>query len=119
MSRAPFRPLPMMLPLLACLCSAAPPGPGVRVQAFDADPGWDGYRNRLEPPRPHVVRQQFGYRASNKAGGAKAGEIGGRPIGGGSRSRKNQALAVATPAARQAPKAVQNRQPRPARPDVR
>src|SRR5215212_9051228 len=67
------------LPLAATPCGAAPPtSPATRTQSFDADPGWDGYRNRLEPPRPHVVRQQFGYRTTHKAGGAAPGEVGGR-----------------------------------------
>src|SRR5437762_5057042 len=68
--------LPIMLPLLCA--AAAGPGSGIRIESFDADPGWDGYRNRLEPPRPHVVRQHFGYSTTDKAGGAKAGEVGGR-----------------------------------------
>lgn len=46
-------------------------------EAFAADPGWDGFRNRLTPERPLVVRQDFGYRATNYARGARAGEIGG------------------------------------------
>jgi hypothetical protein len=71
-------PRPILLALCAFACAAASPQPAVRTQSFDADPGWDGYRNHLEPPRPHVVRQRFGYRTTNKAGGAKAGEIGGR-----------------------------------------
>ena len=50
---------------------------GVRAQSFDADPGWDGFRNRLQPTRPHVVRQAFGRRPTNKAGGKRPGEAGG------------------------------------------
>ena len=49
----------------------------VKIEHFDADPGWEGFRNRLVPQPPHVVRQHFGYRATNYAKGAKAGEIGG------------------------------------------
>jgi hypothetical protein len=51
--------------------------PRVVREAFAADPAWEGFRNRLAPARPPVVRQDFGYRATNRAGGARAGEIGG------------------------------------------
>jgi hypothetical protein len=44
---------------------------------FEADPKWDGFRNRRLPdPRPQV-RQDFGYSRTNHAGGQAAGEIGG------------------------------------------
>src|SRR5690606_2286690 len=46
-------------------------------QHFDADPNWDGFRNRLLPPQLPKVKQSFGYRRSNFAGGDRAGEIGG------------------------------------------
>jgi len=46
--------------------------------SFDADPQWEGFRNRLLPAKRHTVRQEFGYRKSNLAGGRRAGEIGGR-----------------------------------------
>src|SRR5881396_1308468 len=63
---------------LACLCLplvGAAKAPG--VQRFDADPGWDGFRNRLRPETPRIVRQHFGYRATHQAKGERAGEIGG------------------------------------------
>jgi hypothetical protein len=44
---------------------------------FDAEPNWEGFRNRLLPKELPVVRQDFGYRTSNFAGGKAAGEIGG------------------------------------------
>ena len=47
------------------------------VEHFDADPGWDSYRNRLTPNPVPIVRQDFGYRETNHAGGQTAGEIGG------------------------------------------
>jgi hypothetical protein len=63
--------------LAASACTAADEG-GLRTQDFAADPGWEGHRNRtLAGPLP-VTRQHFGYRASNFAGGARSGEIGGR-----------------------------------------
>ncbi|REK06066.1 MAG: hypothetical protein DWQ37_22760 [Planctomycetota bacterium] len=52
--------------------------PRVVRQAFDVDPGWESFRNRLAPEKPHQVKQDFGYRSSNFAGGQQAGEIGGR-----------------------------------------
>ncbi|HEV8379631.1 MAG TPA: hypothetical protein VGP99_12335, partial [Tepidisphaeraceae bacterium] len=45
---------------------------------FSQDPTWDSFRNRLIPNPPPKTKQDFGYRATNKAGGAKPGEIGGR-----------------------------------------
>ena len=45
--------------------------------AFDADPSWESFRNQLSPPRRPTVRQDFGYRNSNFAGGAGPGEVGG------------------------------------------
>ncbi|MCI0744530.1 MAG: hypothetical protein L0Y58_03900, partial [Verrucomicrobia subdivision 3 bacterium] len=47
------------------------------VATFDTDPQWEGYRNRLVPDPPPLTRQSFGYRLSQRAGGASAGEIGG------------------------------------------
>lgn len=53
------------------------PEPGRRPLDFHVDPGWEGYRNRLVPDPPPRTRQHFGYRTTNRAGGARAGEIGG------------------------------------------
>ena len=52
--------------------------PAAAVQHFDADPKWDGHRNRLKPDKLRITRQNFGYRTSFKAGGSRPGEIGGR-----------------------------------------
>ncbi|MEZ6071815.1 MAG: hypothetical protein R3C10_16525 [Pirellulales bacterium] len=41
------------------------------------DSGWEGFRNRLQPDHPLPVKQDFGYSATNRAGG-QPGEIGGR-----------------------------------------
>jgi hypothetical protein len=57
--------------------SRAEPTREVR-QTFDTDPQWDGFRNRLLPRQLPLVRQDFGYSATNFAGGKSKGEIGGR-----------------------------------------
>jgi hypothetical protein len=51
--------------------------PRIVRQQFAADPLWEGFRNRLAPKQPLWVRQDFGFRATGHAGGARAGEIGG------------------------------------------
>ena len=51
---------------------------GERHEAFDRDPGWEGYRNRLTPASPRITKQRFGYRSSGRAGGRSPGEVGGR-----------------------------------------
>src|SRR5688572_17259402 len=62
----------------ACLPSAAlAQGAGERRQGFDADPGWESYRNRLIPNPPRITRQDFGYRTTAHARGTRPGEIGG------------------------------------------
>jgi hypothetical protein len=76
-ARLPTAGFALALTLAATWATAADRPPGLRRQSFDADPNWDGFRNRLTPAKPHVVRQQFGYRPTNKAGGKRPGEIGG------------------------------------------
>ncbi len=60
------------------LLSAAPDESKLKTLDFASDPNWDSYRNHLLPDPPPKTKQDFGYRTTNKAGGAKAGEIGGR-----------------------------------------
>ncbi|MEZ6034172.1 MAG: hypothetical protein R3C17_13845 [Planctomycetaceae bacterium] len=68
------------------ICAAVLPGSGVcaseplvqRRESFDTDPGWQVYRNRLLPDSLPAVKQDFGFSPTQFAGGAKAGEIGGR-----------------------------------------
>src|SRR2546428_10161443 len=56
---------------------AAEPSEGViKSQSFDTDPGWEGFKNRMKPDKPVVIKQDFGYSKTNHAGG-KVGEIGG------------------------------------------
>ncbi len=51
--------------------------PTVQQFPFRVRPNWDGFRNRLHPEKLPKVRQNFGYRDSNLAGGKRSGEIGG------------------------------------------
>lgn len=67
----------MFLGSTAWIRAAAGEADGVHREAFDVDPGWEGFRNRLLPARFPVVRQEFGYRESHFAGGERTGEIGG------------------------------------------
>jgi hypothetical protein len=61
-----------------CLFSVGAADGGLREQDFSSDPGWEGFENRMLPDPPHIVRQDFGWRPTNHAGGQKGGEIGGR-----------------------------------------
>ncbi|MEX2285929.1 MAG: hypothetical protein WD648_02495 [Planctomycetaceae bacterium] len=69
----------MLGPCFGCICTIAWAQQATFMveQSFDTDPGWEGLRNRLLPPRPPVVKQHFGYARTNLAGGRGAGEIGG------------------------------------------
>ncbi|HEV8606743.1 MAG TPA: hypothetical protein VGQ99_15315 [Tepidisphaeraceae bacterium] len=74
MSRSTFLSISLLL-----LLSAAPANKeNLKTLDFSTDPGWDQYRNHLIPNPPPKTKQDFGYRTSNKAGGQKPGEIGGR-----------------------------------------
>ena len=68
--------LSMLLAALLGLPASAS-DPSVAVETFDAERAWDGFRNRLVPPRPGLVHQDFGHRSTNYAGGQRPGEIGG------------------------------------------
>ena len=61
--------------VVAVLVAAAPKGE--HRQDFAADPGWEGYRNRLLPEPAPVTRQEFGHRPTRHAGGERPGEVGG------------------------------------------
>jgi hypothetical protein len=63
----------------AMLTAAQQPAPSTpaKPETFDTDPHWEGFRNRLLPARLPVTRQDFGYRRTHRAGGSRAGEIGG------------------------------------------
>jgi hypothetical protein len=66
-----------LLALWLVFVSLNAPGQPLRLESFDADPQWEGFRNRLVPDPPQVTRQSFGYRRSQAAGGTGKGEIGG------------------------------------------
>lgn len=58
--------------------AADEPSRNKRSIQFDTDAKWESFRNRLAPESRNVVRQRFGFRESNLAGGIEPGEIGGR-----------------------------------------
>ena len=49
---------------------------GERFEAFDVDPGWDGYHNIPNASTLREVRQDFGYSATTHSG-ETPGEVGG------------------------------------------
>lgn len=75
-------PATLALGLLAILGSssllpaAEPAKPGLKREAFDRDPGWEGVRNRIVPKQVPNITQAFGYETSAFAG--RAGELGGQ-----------------------------------------
>src|SRR5262245_49588539 len=48
-----------------------------RTETFDKDPKWDEHNNRAERIDARPVKQDFGYSATTKCGGAQPGEMGG------------------------------------------
>ncbi len=50
----------------------------LKSESFDRDPGWDGVNNRVKVEKPIHVIQDFGFSATQHAGGKAPGEIGGR-----------------------------------------
>src|SRR5437016_13217756 len=69
----------LLLTLLLSLAAwpAVHAEPVVKVEHFDADPGWEGFNNRIVPTRLSVVKQDFGYSQTDHAAKTK-GEIGGQ-----------------------------------------
>ena len=49
----------------------------LKRENFDKDPNWEGFNNRVIPKHSKVVKQDFGYSQTNRAGRA-SGEIGGQ-----------------------------------------
>ena len=58
------------------LCSMAANAAPLKSETFDRDPGWEGHNNRIVPKNVQMVKQDFGYSATNIAG-KTAGEMGG------------------------------------------
>jgi hypothetical protein len=69
--------------LLLLAAFAPPPGragepkPAVKTEHFDADPGWEGFNNRVELKRVPTVTQDFGY-SPTKFAAKEKGELGGK-----------------------------------------
>lgn len=65
--------------LLALACGQAISATAqiLKTERFDRDPGWEAHHNHVAPEKRVVVKQDFGYSATNFAGKG-AGEIGGR-----------------------------------------
>lgn len=51
--------------------------PAVKTETFDRDPNWEGHNNHIVPKQALIVKQDFGYSATNHAG-KTPGEVGGR-----------------------------------------
>jgi hypothetical protein len=66
----------LLAPFAARSADGVEPAPAIKTESFDRDPGWEGHHNRVVPESVPVVKQDFGYRATNLAGKDK-GEIGG------------------------------------------
>src|SRR5262245_26620371 len=59
-------------------CAALPAMAAEPVHTFETDPGWEKFgETALGAPNPRTIKQDFGWRPTNKAGGAAPGEIGG------------------------------------------
>jgi hypothetical protein len=79
---APFvRHLMFMTLLIAAVVGPAfaggGPGPALRTESFDRDPGWDAHNNRIVPAKHPTIVQDFGFSRTNFAGKAP-GELGGQ-----------------------------------------
>jgi hypothetical protein len=67
----------VVLPVVVCTAAAhAADLHGIASQAFDRDPGWEGFGNRIKPQKIPTVVQDFGYSNTDFAS-RSAGELGG------------------------------------------
>jgi hypothetical protein len=71
-----------LLAFAALLCVQPPvveaqPATVLKSENVDRDPGWEEHNNRVVPEKALMVKQDFGYSATNFAGKA-SGELGGR-----------------------------------------
>lgn len=67
----------LLILLVGLLQAAVAAAPALKTESFEHDPGWEGHNNHIVPKNVLVVKQDFGFSATNIAGRA-AGEIGGR-----------------------------------------
>ncbi len=67
----------LLATVLAAMVIQTAHAQSLREPNLGVDPGWEGYRNRLLPAERMLTRQDFGYHATQHAGGDAAGEIGG------------------------------------------
>ncbi len=65
-------------------------------ESFDSDPQWEQHRIQILPDKLPRVRQNFGYRRSQHAGGLSPGEIGGTIQRSTTLSRYSKPIAVKT-----------------------
>ena len=56
------------------------PGPAVKSESFDKDPGWEGHNNRLLPRVVPVITQDYGYSGETHFAGEDKGEVGGKVV---------------------------------------
>jgi hypothetical protein len=54
--------------LLAGLLQVAVAAPALKTESFEHDPGWEGHNNHIVPKQVLVVKQDFGFSATNIAG---------------------------------------------------
>ncbi len=72
-----MNPTPRILLASLLAASVVQAQPTLKTETFDGDPGWEGHGNRVELKAPPVVKQDFGFSATQFAG-KTAGEIGGK-----------------------------------------
>jgi hypothetical protein len=73
----PLRRSGLALLLLATLARGDEPKTTIKTEHFDADPGWEGFNNRVELKKVPTVTQDFGY-SPTKFASKESGEIGGK-----------------------------------------
>lgn len=66
-----------LLALSVLLCGRSQGAEALKTETFDRDPGWEGHNNCIPPKKVLIVKQDFGYSATQFAGKA-TGEMGGR-----------------------------------------
>jgi hypothetical protein len=67
----------LMAAVTAVAHSEQRPGPVMKTESFDRDPGWEAHNNRIVPDKYPTIVQDFGYSKTNLAG-KSPGEMGGQ-----------------------------------------